>query len=152
MVAFDNDSVAVEKNYLECMETGETKVLPLLLDLSNPSPGNGWRHQETGSLIKRGPANMIFAPALLHNLAISNNLPFNKIAEFFRDSGTFLLIEFISKNDSQLQRLLAMREDVYPEYAQQCFERGFEKNFIIRDSVKITASERTMYLMEKRKS
>jgi len=152
VVAFDNDPVAVEKNYLECMEADETNVFPLLLDLTNPSPGIGWRHQERASLLKRGPADMIFAPALLHHLAISNNLPFNKIAEFFRDSGTFLLIEFIPKTDSQVQRLLATREDVFPEYAQQCLEREFEKYFIIRDSVKITASERTMYLIEKRKS
>ena len=42
VVAFDIDPACVEMNYLQAAKSGETKILPLLLDLTNPSPGIGW--------------------------------------------------------------------------------------------------------------
>lgn len=149
-ISFDIDPAAVEKNYLECVEKGEAKILPLLLDLTNPSPGIGWQNQERMTILERGPADTVFALALTHHLAISNNLPLGKIAEFFHRITCSLIIEFIPKGDSQVQRLLSSREDVFPEYTQQAFECKFNKYFTIQESVKIKESERTMYLMTKR--
>ena len=40
-LAFDLDPGAVERNYLACREKGETHLLPLVQDLTNPSPGLG---------------------------------------------------------------------------------------------------------------
>ena len=37
-VAWDIDPAAVEQNYRQCRETGETLLLPLLQDLTNPRP------------------------------------------------------------------------------------------------------------------
>ncbi|GAI82895.1 unnamed protein product, partial [marine sediment metagenome] len=74
-ISFDIDPAAVEKNYLECVERNETNILPLLLDLTNPSPGIGWENQERTSLLERGSADTVLALALIHHLAISNNLP-----------------------------------------------------------------------------
>ena len=62
--------------------TEQDDILPLVLDLTNPSPGIGWENQERMSLIERGPADSAMALALIHHLAISNNLPFSKIAQF----------------------------------------------------------------------
>lgn len=146
-VSFDIDPAAVEKNYLECVEQGETKILPLLLDLTNPSPGIGWQNLERMTIFERGPADTVFALALIHHLAISNNLPLGKIAEFFYKITCSLIIEFIPKDDSQVQRLLSSREDIFPEYTQQAFECEFNKYFTIQESVKIKESERTIYLM-----
>ncbi|GAG41780.1 unnamed protein product, partial [marine sediment metagenome] len=49
-IAFDIDPAAVEKNYLECVRKGELHILPLLLDLTNPSSGIGWGNEERMSL------------------------------------------------------------------------------------------------------
>ena len=149
-ISFDIDPVAVEKNYLECVEKGETNVLPLLLDLTNPSPSIGWQNQERMSLIERGPADMVFALALIHHLVVSNNLPLNKIAQFFDKICASLIVEFIPKSDSQIQRLLSTREDIFPDYTQQVFEREFAEYFTIWRCVKIRDSDRTLYLMENR--
>ncbi|HPZ08861.1 MAG TPA: SAM-dependent methyltransferase, partial [Candidatus Eremiobacteraeota bacterium] len=99
-IAFDIDPAAVEKNYLECVRTKSTNILPLLLDLTNPSPDIGWQNQERESIMKRGPADTVLALALIHHLAISNNLPFYKIADFFSKICKNLIIEFVPKSDS----------------------------------------------------
>jgi ribosomal protein L11 methylase PrmA len=149
-VSADVDPACVEVNYLRCVKERETNVLPLLLDLTNPSPGAGWESQERTSLIERGPADTVLALALVHHLAISNNLPLDRVAAFFSRICNWLIIEFVPKSDSQVQRLLLTREDIFPDYSQQAFERAFGRDFDVHESVRIEDSERTLYLMEKR--
>jgi len=146
-VAFDGDPVAVEINYCENVRKGESKILPLFVDLTNPSPGIGWHTKERMSLLERGPADAVFALALIHHLAISNNVPLRKLAEFFRDISKWLIIEFVPKDDSQVQRLLASREDIFVDYTQENFEAAFGEYFSIRKSEKVKESLRTLYLM-----
>ena len=148
-ISFDIDLAAVEKNYNECAARGETNILPLLIDLTNPSPGIGWQNRERISLIDRGPVDTVLALALIHHLAISNNLPLNQIAGFFNDICNSLVVEFIPKNDAQVQRLLLTREDIFEDYNQLVFDREFSNYFSIRSSVRIRDSERILYLMEK---
>jgi ribosomal protein L11 methylase PrmA len=149
-VSFDIDSAAVENNYLECVRREETNILPLVLDLTNPSPGIGWGNEERLSLAERGPTDCVLALALVHHLVVSNNVPFNRIAGFLGDICRSLIIEFVPKSDSQVQRLLATREDIFPDYTQQCFENEFKKYFRIESSAGIRDSQRTLYLMRKR--
>ena len=149
-ISFDVDPAAVERNYLECARRGETNILPLLLDLTNPSPGIGWGNEERRPLLERGPADTVLALALIHHLAISNNLPLRKIADFLHRICKSLVIEFVPKSDSQVQRLLSTREDIFPDYTQPVFESEFAKHFTIQRSVKIGDSERTLYLMLRR--
>jgi hypothetical protein len=151
-ISFDIDPAAVERNYLDCRRDGETNILPLLLDLTNPSPGIGWQSRERASLLDRGPADTVLALALVHHLAISNNVPLVKIAELMAGICDRLIIEFVPKSDSQVQRLLATREDIFPQYEQSAFEGDFGKCFMIQHSARIRESERTLYLMEKKRS
>jgi hypothetical protein len=149
-ISFDMDPAAVERNYLECVERGETSILPLLLDLTNPSPGIGWENEERVSILERGPADTVLALALVHHLAIGNNVPLHKIAGFFNRICTSLIIEFVPKSDSQVQRLLSTREDIFPDYTQQEFEKTFRQYFSVHSSAKIRDTDRTLYLMRKR--
>jgi len=148
-ISFDIDPVAVEKNYLECIKKQEIKLLPLLLDLTNPSPNIGWANNERMSFVDRGPADAILALALIHHLVISNNVPLRKTVEFFKKNCNFLIIEFIPKTDTQVKRLLSTREDIFDEYNKENFEKEFKKDFVIRDEIMIKDSERILYSMEK---
>jgi len=149
VVSFDVDPAAVEKNYLDCLARGDTSILPLVIDLTNPSPGIGWENKERMSLKERGPADAVFALALVHHLAISNNVPFSRIAGFFSDICRWLIIEFIPKADSQVERLLTTREDIFPDYTRQEFEQEFSRYFTIDDSADIRESQRKLYLMRR---
>jgi hypothetical protein len=146
-LAADIDPAAVEQNWLACRQGGRPLMLPLVMDLTNPSPGLGWDHRERDSLLDRGPADTVIALALLHHLAISNNVPLDRLAGFFARAGRHLIIEFVPKTDSQVQRLLATREDVFPGYHQAGFEQAFAGRFTIMEKRDIEGSERTLYLM-----
>jgi ribosomal protein L11 methylase PrmA len=149
-VSFDVDPSAVEENYLQSRAKGETHILPLLLDLTNPSAGIGWENRERMPLLERGPADTALALALIHHLAISNNLPFRKIAHCLSQVCHTLVIEFVPKDDSQVQKLLSSREDIFGEYDQQTFEREFDAFFAVRSREPIQDTYRTLYLMTKR--
>jgi ribosomal protein L11 methylase PrmA len=151
-ICFDIDAAAVERNYLECSRHGETNILPLLLDLTNPSPNIGWENKERMSLWERGSTDTVLALALIHHLAIANNLPFSKIAAFFNKICNSLIIEFVPKNDSQVQSLLSTRADIFPDYVQGVFENEFGKYFTIQRAAKIKDSERTLYLMVRKQA
>jgi hypothetical protein len=128
----------------------ETKLLPLCLDLTNPSPSIGWANAERLSLIERGPADTVLTLALIHHLAISNNVPFSHIAAFLSKICRYLIIEFVPKNDSQVQRLLRTRADIFPDYTEDHFDASFGDCFSIHKREKIDDTQRTLYLMEKR--
>lgn len=147
-ISFDIDYAAVEKNYLNCKASGEKYILPLLLDLTNPSPAIGWANEERLSLVNRGPVDMIFALALIHHLVISNNIPFEYISEFFSRICKYLIIEFVPKTDSQTQRLLQSKKDIFYDYTEERFESSFSNQFRILKKTQIKDSLRTLYLME----
>lgn len=147
-VAFDIDPAAVEINYRKVREEGEKNLLPLLLDLTNPSPGLGWADGERDSISQRGPVDCVAALALIHHLAISNNVPLEKIAAYFSEICRFLIIEFVPKTDSQVLRLLRSREDIFDLYNLYNFERVFQRYFKILEFESLKNSERTMFLMK----
>ena len=148
-VSFDIDPAAVEQNFLTAQEDADTNILPLLLDLTNPSPNVGWANSERRSFVDRGPADVVMALALIHHLAIGNNLPLSRIAAFFQTISKFLIIEFIPKTDSQISRLLVTREDIFDDYTLENFEETFTDSFNIRQKIKLDDSERTLYLMKR---
>jgi hypothetical protein len=147
-VAFDLDPAAVELNYREAVRKEESNLLPLVMDLTNPSPGIGWRNQERMSVSDRGPADIVMALALIHHLAIGNNLPFDRIVRFLADLGRFILIEFVPGSDSQVKRQLATRRGAFPEYTREAFESAFRSAFTLVERADIEDSERSLYLFE----
>jgi len=149
-VAMDIDPVAVEHNWREVKQKGETAILPILMDLTNPSSDLGWDHAERTSLQGRGPTDAVLALALIHHLAISNNVPLSLLSRFFARAGRWLIIEFVPKGDSQVDRLLATREDVFPEYHREGFEAAFQQDFEVVQRQDIEGSQRTLYLMKRR--
>ena len=148
VVSFDIDPAAVEQNYLQMKKDKAENILPLLLDLTNPSPSIGWANRERESFGSRGPADMLLALAVIHHLAISNNVPLPQLADFFASTGKWLVIEFVPKSDSQVRKLLASRDDIFPNYMRDGFESAFREKFNIQDAVNVRESERVLYLME----
>ncbi len=149
-VAFDIDPACVEKNFRQVVSEGEKRVLPLLLDLTNPSPGIGWANEERQNIAQRGPVDLVMALAIVHHLAISNNLPLARIAEFLRGICQSLIIEFVPKSDPKVRKLLATREDVFIDYTIKGFESEFGRFFKIERAEQIKDSERVLYFMSGR--
>ena len=149
-VAWDVDPACVERHFRAVVSRGEGRILPLVLDLTNPSPALGWGHDERSSLLDRGPVDVAMALALVHHLAISGNVPLPRVAEFLRRACRALIIEFVPKSDSQTRRLLSGRVDVFDDYTADGFESAFAEHFAIERSERIVEGERTLYLMRAR--
>lgn len=149
-VASDIDPVAVEHNYRSGAENNDAAMLPLLMDLTNASPALGWAHSERMSFLDRGPADLVISLALIHHLAISNNVPLDKLARFFHSAGQWVIMEFVPKSDSKVKHLLATRDDVFPEYTNSGFEQAFGELFTTVEKVEVPGSERTMYLLRRK--
>lgn len=147
VVAIDGDPAAVEILYRRIKSDGERRILPLWIDITNPSPALGWAHAERDALLKRGPADTILALALIHHLAISNNLPLESIAALFADLAPHVIVEFVPKSDPQTQRLMVSREDIFPDYNRGDFERVFARFFKTIRSTQLEGTDRWIYSM-----
>ena len=99
-------------------------------------------------MINRGPVDICLVLALVHHLAISNNVPLKEVARFLQKIAKFAIIEFVPKEDSQVKRLLATREDIFPNYNQNCFEDEFSQYFRIVEWQQLNETNRIIYLME----
>jgi hypothetical protein len=150
VIAFDMDPAAVERNYRRARQNGETNLLPLQIDLTNPSPAQGWAGRERLALEERGPADVLMALALIHHLAIGHNIPLEGIARYLSRLGKALIIEFVPKTDSQVQRLLLSRPDIFPGYTKEGFEEAFRRHFAIDEVAPIEDSHRWLYRMTSR--
>lgn len=148
--SFDIDPAAVEKNYRRMRAQAETRLLPLVLDLTNPSPGLGWASRERRSLAERGPVDLVMALALVHHLAISNNVPLRMIAGYFATLGRHLLIEFVPKSDSQVQHLLRSRRDIFPDYHLDGLKAALAVDFEVIREEPVAGSDRTLLLARRR--
>jgi SAM-dependent methyltransferase len=146
VVAFDIDPAAVEKNYQLVKKNKERTILPLVLDLTNPSGNIGWAGLERDSLEKRGPADIILSLALIHHICISNNVPLEEFAAYLQRLGKFLIIEFVPKSDSQVKILLQSRKDIFPKYNMEGFESAFNTYFDMLTKLPVEGSERILYL------
>lgn len=150
VIAADSDAACVELLYRELSAKGATKILPLCIDLANPSPAIGWMNRERDSLVQRGPADVVLALAVMHHLAIGANVSFELMAKFFNEIARSLVIEFVPKDDPMTQRLLASRKDIFADYDAPHFEEAFLRYFELRERRPLPGSNRLLYWFERR--
>jgi len=148
VIAHDVDELAVHRHYSHLRDS-QVNITPLVLDVTNPTPAIGWRLAERTSFAERTSGGFVMALALVHHLAISNNLPLPMVAQFFAEIADKLIIEFVPKTDSQVRRLLATREDIFPNYTEEHFESAFAQQFQIVNRTPIADTHRTLYYMER---
>ncbi|MFA6216633.1 MAG: class I SAM-dependent methyltransferase [Candidatus Omnitrophota bacterium] len=150
VVSFDNDHSVVEENYQTCFKERLFSVLPLVVDITNPSPATGWALEERDSFFERGPVDAVLALAIIHHLVISSGIPLEKIAALFQKICRYALVEFIPKSDSLVQRLLVNREDIFSGYTRGNFEQEFGRYFEIEDSRPLPGSSRIVYFFKRK--
>lgn len=150
VVAWDQDAASVEAHWLRVRRDGNPAVLPLILDLANPSPAIGWGLEERDSFHDRGEPDVILALALVHHLAIGNNVPLPRIASLFARMARHAIVEFVPKEDPMTRRLLAARRDIFDSYTIDGFRAAFAGEFEIVREAPISDSPRTLFLLARR--
>jgi len=144
VVAIDGEEAAVGSLYERCRDSN-SNILPLTMDLMNPSCDLGWNQEERSGLRARGPADFTLALALVHHLRISGNVPLDRIAAWLSDVSMAGVVEFVPKADPMVQSLLRTRPDVYSDYTQGGFQQALERYFEISEVHHLPDSERVLY-------
>lgn len=122
VLALDADHLAVERNYLALAKAGRDDVLPLVSDVTDPSPGLGWRGLERPALFERSRPDLVLALALVHHVAIGAHVPLPEFAAWLGGLGADVVVEFVSKDDPQTRRLLRNKDDRYDDYTLGALE------------------------------
>jgi ribosomal protein L11 methylase PrmA len=149
-LALDADPACVEALNQDTKRENIGALLPLVYDLTNPSPAIGWANEERMTLEERGPADMVVALALVHHVSIGNNVPLTAFADYLARLGRRAIVEFVPKSDPMAKRMLAAREDVFDDYTVDGFEHAFAARFVIDERVPLSRSNRVIYLMTAR--
>jgi len=148
VIGFDFDQGALERAYARA-KAKRLNYLPLFQDGANPSPDQGWANSERKSLAKRGDANGLLALAFEHHLAIGRNIPLDGVVASLVDLAPTGVIEFVQKQDPTVQQLLALREDIFPDYTPVAFEAALRARARIVKSETVSATGRTLYWFDR---
>ncbi len=148
VIAMDSDHLAVERLYRSLKTEQNESILPLLMNLGDPSPNRGWRGLERKALVQRGRPDLTLCLALIHHMVISANVPLAEFVQWLADLGGDLVIEFVTKDDPMVKQLLLNKEDQYGEYETGFFERCLAESFDIRRRQRLESGSRVLYFAE----
>jgi len=146
VVAIDSDALVVDRLYAALGKESQGKILPLTMNLVDPSPGLGWRGLERKSLPERGSPDLALCLALVHHVSISGNVPVAEFLDWLLGLGTALVIEFPTPEDPMVRRLLMRkRPNDHPDYRRDWFERCLAERFDVVRSEVLSSGMRVLY-------
>ena len=149
VVAVDGDEAVVDRLYRRLRSAGREDVLPLVMDLVDPSGGLGWRNRERAPFAERVRPDATLALALVHHLAIGANVPLPEVVDWLRSWGGRLVVEFVHPEDVQVKRLLANKPaGLFGDYRRDAFEALLGAQFAVHRQETLPGGTRTLYLAE----
>lgn len=148
VVGFDLDLGALDRAVIRSNRRG-LNFLPLYSDALNPSPNQGWAEQERSGFKNRSKPDMILALALIHHIVISGNVPLDKAVDWMTSLAPSGVIEFVTKEDQMVKRLLSNRVDHFLDYNLDSFESYLSVSAKIVKKVKIQNGSRVLYFYER---
>ena len=144
VTGFDFDQQSLDKAYARAVAEN-LNFLPLFLDARNPSPAQGWMQAERGGFNERFSADAILALAFEHHLAIAHNVPLAQVVEWITAMAPAGVIEFVPKSDPTVRKMLALREDIFPDYTEEAFATALARSGRISNRLQVTESGRTLF-------
>ena len=152
VVAIDYDPVVVGDVWRK--SRGEKlDILPLVVNLSRPTPATGWRNSECPSFIDRarGHFDALLMLAVIHHMMVTDRVPLTEVvdmaAELTRD---LVIIEFIAPSDSMFRRITRGRDHLHADLNEQVFENAVSTRFDIARKLHIEGSSRSMYVLRRK--
>lgn len=147
VIGMDSDEVSIDVFY-RAAARANTRVLPLVMDVTNPSPPQGWAHREREGLTERGPVDLAMCLALIHHVRFTGGIP---LAEFITWLGTVArsaIVEFIPRTDQMVREMLAWRDpNSCPDYSQEGLQRALESTYRITARRELPGTDRVLYVV-----
>ena len=147
VVAWDIDPACVDQNYRQMIQHARNRDSPAVARPHEPRSRHRLGKPRTLFICRPRRRRRRVGLGLIHHLAVSNNVPLAHIASCFARLGKWLIVEWIPKDDSQFQRLLNSRADIFTDYGQQQFESQFRQYFSLQRTEPLENSKRSLYLM-----
>jgi ribosomal protein L11 methylase PrmA len=148
-IVIDGDLDALEYAFRRA-EEHKLPLLPVYMDLANPSSNRGWREQERKGLAARAPADAVLGLALIHHLAISRNIPLAEVVGCIMALAPSGVLEFVPKSDPMVAQMLKHREDIFPDYTEGNFLRAVLEQGVILNEVSLTPGGRHLVSFKRR--
>jgi SAM-dependent methyltransferase len=145
VIAMDGDQLVVERLYQQLKAEKNEKILPLVMNIADPSPNLGWRGLERKALPDRGRPDLVLCLALVHHLVISANIPLSEIFSWLTSLAPNLIIEFVTKDDPMVRKLLLNKEDNYSDYYRENFEMLLRNTYEIVSMEPLACGSRILY-------
>ena len=146
VVAVDADPISIDRLYGSLKAEGVTTILPLTMDLSDPSPAQGWNGAERRSFFDRGRPDLALCLALVHHVSISGNVPIAEFLDWLHRLSAALVIEFPTPEDPMVRRMLARkRAGDHPDYCREWFDRCLDERFDVVRSEILSSGTRVLY-------
>lgn len=152
VISIDKEPACTEALYLRIKQDKLSNILPLTMDLANPTPSLGWNHQERMSLGARGPVDLIIALAIIHHLVLASHIPLSLIARFFYENCSCLLVEYVPEDDIVIEKLLgefAENHLSHLPYSLEIFESSFSRYFDLQEQI-VLENGRSLYSYHRR--
>jgi SAM-dependent methyltransferase len=156
VTAIDYDPVVVGALWRHA-RTEKLPILPLVVNLSRPTPASGWNNSETPSFLDRarGHFDAVLMLALIHHLLVTERIPLESVLDLAADlvsrsDGGIALIEFIAPEDSMFRRLVRGREELYRHLTREHFESTARRRFDIVRFHHCEGTHRWLYLLRRR--
>ena len=151
IISIDSDISCIEYMYKKGIKKeylARKQILPLVIDIVNPSPSIGWNNKERDSFFSRKKFDVTLSLAIVHHLVFNNNCSLEQVADFLSNFSKNLIIEFVPKDDPMLLNMILGRNVQLKNYNKDNFEKSFEKYFLIIKKHQILQSKRIIYLMK----
>lgn len=151
VVAIDYDATVVGRVWKIANQRG-LNVLPLVQNLSSPSPATGWRYREFSSFLDRarGQFDVVMMLAVIHHLLVTDRVPIDDIFDLIAEITTdYLIIEYVGPSDPMFRSIARGRDDLFSWYNQTTFEAAAMKHFSILDTEPLAELDRTLYLLRR---
>lgn len=145
VVSMDGDPQAIETLYGRQKAEAEGRILPLVVNLADSSPNQGWLGKERKGLAERGRPELTLCLALIHHIVISANIPLEEYIGWLADLGTAVVIEFVGRDDEMVKALLANREDQYDDYEEATFRDLLAARFEIQREEPLKGGKRRIF-------
>jgi SAM-dependent methyltransferase len=152
VVALDYDPVVLGQVWRQA-RAEKLNILPLVVNLTRPSPGTGWRNCECAPFLDRarGRFDAVLMLAVIHHMLVTERVPLPEILELVSElTRDILIVEFIAPEDTMFQRLTRGREELHKDLSHRLFEDLCRKRFEIVRTQHIENATRWLYLLRKR--
>jgi hypothetical protein len=145
VVSVDSDHACVERFYLRLRDHNDRKILPLVMNLANPSPNQGWANAERSSFDSRNKPELILGLALIHHVCLDSNVPIPNFLNWLVRTSARLVIEFVDRDDAMVREMLSRKLEAYQDYNLAHFEAELALRYDVVRSLPLKEGARKIY-------